>query len=301
MKIAYLILAHANPRHLQRLLKALRSANAGSFVHVDAKSPLADFSDALSGDVVATTQRVPVYWGDFSQIEAILVLVRAALADPRRFDRLVLLSGADYPLRSATAIESFFQQHPDAEFLNRVALPNEPLNKPLSRLTRYEPRVGDPALKKLLIRFLRKAGIIRSRDYRLALGDLKPFAGSEWWALTRAAAEHVVAFADRERKVMAFFEHTVVPDESVIQTILGNSGFSAKIRRNLTYTDWLPGAPSPARMTATHLPLFRSGQGFPEGVSYGGGEMLFARKFGDDDEALVEAMDALIAEREAAT
>lgn len=107
------------------------------------------------------------------------------MADPRRFDRFVLLSGADYPLRSAAAIERFFARNPGKEFINLVAMPADAAGKPLSRLTTYVPR---PGLRKVLTK-VRKPP--RTRDYKAYLGPIVPYAGSTWWALSREAS-HVV-------------------------------------------------------------------------------------------------------------
>jgi len=123
MKIAYLILAHNTPRHLSRLVAALSSESSGFFIHLDRKSNEEDFRNIEGPGVHLAEERVAVYWGDFSQVEATLLILRAALADPRDFDRFVLLSGSDYPLRSASFIEQFFARNADKEFINLVTMP----------------------------------------------------------------------------------------------------------------------------------------------------------------------------------
>ena len=142
MTVAYLVAAHDNPAHLQRLIGALSSPSSKCFVHIDRKSDIEKFHGLRAHDVHITADRRSVYWADFSPIEATLVLLRAAMADPRRFDRFVLLSGADYPLRSAAAIERFFARNPGKEFIDLVAMPADGAGKPLSRLTTYVPRPG---------------------------------------------------------------------------------------------------------------------------------------------------------------
>ena len=98
MKIAYLILAHGSPKHLARLVAALSSNSATFFIHVDRKSDILPFA-AIQGQAIRFSDtRIPVYWGDFSQVEATLTLLRAALDCNAKFERFVLLSGADYPV-----------------------------------------------------------------------------------------------------------------------------------------------------------------------------------------------------------
>jgi hypothetical protein len=101
----------------------------------------------IKGDNISfTKERVPVFRSDFSHIEAILILIQMALSDIHHFDRFVLLSATDYPLRSTSYIERFFESMPDKEFIDLVAMPNEAHGKLISRQTTYHFRPTDPWL-----------------------------------------------------------------------------------------------------------------------------------------------------------
>lgn len=299
MKIAYLILAHNTPKHLQRLITALSSGSSSFFIHLDKKSNIDDFLGIKGNNVHFTRERVPVFWGDFSIVEATLILLRTALADRCNFDRFVLLSGADYPLRSAAYIEQFFESNPNKEFINLVAMPSEVAGKPTSRLTTYKLRPGDRTISKVIRKVLMQVGVLpRKRDYKTYLGDLAPYGGSAWWALSREACDFILTFVKKEIQVVDFFKNTICSDESFFQTILGNSHFRSRIVRNLTYADWSAGESSPAYITEKHLTFFQSTSSFtPDGV-FGGGEMLFARKFSDGSEDLVAKLENQIGENE---
>ena len=295
MKIAYLVLAHNNPEHLRRLISALSSGASSFFIHVDKKSNVDPFLSMEGNNIHLTQERASVFWGDFSQVEAILVLLRSAMADRRRFDRFVLLSGTDYPLRSASSIERFFASKPDQEFINLVAMPSKAAGKAISRLTDYKIRPGDRLISRAIRKALMMAGVLpQKRDYKTYLRDLAPYAGSTWWALSRAACDFILRFVTRETQAVDFFRNTICPDESFFQTILGNSDFRSKIVRNLTYTDWSDGRASPAVMTERHLDFFRATSSFAPDDTYGGGEMLFARKFADGPVDLVAKLDKQI-------
>lgn len=110
MKIAYLVLAHNNPKHLLRLIKSLSSNSSSFFIHIDSKSNLSEFAGIDGGSINFLQDRIPVYWGDFSQVEAILCLIRTALSRPEIYDYFVLLSGVDYPLKSVAYIENFLKK-----------------------------------------------------------------------------------------------------------------------------------------------------------------------------------------------
>jgi hypothetical protein len=290
--IAYLMLVHANPEHLQRLIARLRSDNAVFFLHVDKKTNPGPFVPQQADDVRLVPRPVAVHWGDFSQVEAILKLMTTALA-AGRFERFVLLSGADYPLWPTADINAFFAACPQDEFINIVPMPCEAAGKPLARLTTYTLRPTLSAPRRLALRVLLKARMIpRQRDLRRALGSLQPYGGSTWWALTRAACEYIVQFVQRNPGLVRFFKGTQYADETFVHTILGNSPLRANVRRNLTYTDWSAGGASPANISGTHVDYFRTTKQFAPKDVYGTGPMIFARKFNDGDTALLQRLDA---------
>lgn len=302
MKIAYLILAHDNPSHLRRLVKAITSPSSVCFIHIDKKSNIVDFLPMVSENVILIAERLAVYWGDFSIVEATLVLIRAALTDLRHFDRLVLLSGTDYPLRSVSYIESFFSRHASDEFINLVQMPAKVERKPLNRLTvdwhLQQTSIGE----KILRRIKNRLGIGRTSHYRAYqkyLGHLTPYAGDQWWVLTRAACQYIQTFSEQEPQITGFFTNTLCPDEMFFQIILGNSPFKSKILRNVTYADWRIEGAHPAWISEEHLDdLFRSDLCFKPDDWYGVGQILFARKFSDAHTSLLDSVDRRILEWE---
>lgn len=298
VKIAYLVLAHDNPAHLVRLTRALSSATSSVFVHIDQKSNIVDFAPAKSEKVHLIDDRVPVYWGDFSQVEAILGLLKTALSAPVRFDYFVLLSGTDYPLRSALYVNSYFERYAGQEFIN-VAPMGSPPGKPISRITIYRARPFDPLAVRLPVKLARILKIPLWRRYRSVFGNLIPYGGCTWWALSRPACEYIRSFVDREARIVEFFKHTRCPDEMFFQTILGNSPFKSKVRRNFTYADWSACGSSPADLGQSNLDWFRSSWPVTLDDHYGRGDALFARKFSDSRPDVTDGIDRLVMENEA--
>jgi hypothetical protein len=302
MNIAYLILAHQHPEQLSRLVRQLQTPAADMFVHVDAKVNIGPFMRAVGSHVKFTEKRIPVYWADYSQVDAVLLLIETALAVPRNYDYFVLLSGVDYPLRSAAEIEDFFLRNKGLEFINWVAMPSTLVAKPLSRLTDYKRR---PGLLGWIIgrvrQLLAKLHVIpRERDYRVYLGNLAPYGGSTWWALTRDACDYIQKFAVGNPRLMRFFENTSSPDEMVFQTILANSPFRSSMRRNITYTDWSKGGNSPSPIRDQHVAMFRANPIVrAEEGAYVAGEFLFCRKV--MDAATSDQLAVMIQQRDAVT
>jgi hypothetical protein len=299
MKIAYLILAHNTPRHMQRLIGALDSPNATFVVHVDAKSDIAAFrvSD-LRANVRYLADRVPVYWGEFSMVAATFRLIEEGLKQSP--DYLCLISGSDYPLRAPSYIEDFFARHHGREFMNLVAVPSDTVDKPIGRVADY--CLQTPFNARVVNRVVRRinaatARIGITRDYSKTLKELVPYAGSSWWALTAAACRHILSFVAERPDIVRFMQNVPNPDESFFQVVIGNSRFAGAVTRNLTFTDWSRPGCAPAIIDMEHVHSFMQCDRLVADDAYGCGELLFARKFTDDSAPVTDFIDANLANR----
>lgn len=298
LKVAYLIAAHANPRHFGRLVRTLTSADTACFVHVDAKAPIEPFRREAGDRVVFCSERHRVYWGEFSQVQATLAMLTEALRDPRRFDYFVLLSGADYPLGPPEQINAFLLANQGCEFINTVPMPSAKASKNLDRLTRYKVLSGRLLTwpEKALRRLVKRTRFIPvERDVERGLEGLAPYAGSSWWALTRESCEHLVQFIEERPRFVRFFQNAWYPDEAFFQTIVANSPKRSAIRHNLTFTDWGAGGPHPAKIGEQHIELFRQPHILVQDGVYGDGEVFFARKFDDASAPILDPLDDVIA------
>jgi hypothetical protein len=297
MKIAYLITAYDNPAHLHRLLRAIVTPNSAAYVHVDAKFDSAPFERIRLPGVHFVKPRVAVYWGEFTMVEAILRLIESALASAESFEYFVLISGTDYPIRPIAELEAFLQANAGTQFINIVKMPDEDASKPLTRLRHYKVLSGNPLAipLKIVRRALIRAGLLSAhRSYEAVLLGREPYAGSTWWALTRDACRYVLDFVAREASFVRFYRNTWFPDEGMIHTIIGNSPFAARMRRNLTYTDWTARGPHPEPIGPKHIRRFIEEPALVSDDRYGPGEVFFARKFSDATAALVDELDARI-------
>jgi len=301
MNLAYLVLAHHQPQHLARLIRTLNSPGTRFFVHLDGRAPMRDFTSIAGRNVSFCDRRTRIHWGEFSIVQATLDLMGFAMAAAPLHDRFVLLSGADYPLRSNEYIQNYLAQHPEAEFMNLVTVPDERVGKSLERVTTHRVLAASGPVGRRIRKAASAVGIPvdRQRDFRKYLDPLTPCAGSMWWALSRDACAHILNFARSETRVMRFFHGTVIPDELVFQTILGNSPFRENVRRNLTYTDWSGGGVHPSYIDESHVSYFEGCDRVTAAGVYGEGEMLFARKFREGSGALLDRMDAMIRRKDA--
>ncbi len=78
MKIAHLMLVHNNPRLQDRGTRTLSSKGCAFFIHVDQKANIREFSGICGDNIFFSEQRIPVYWGEFSQVDATIRLLICA-------------------------------------------------------------------------------------------------------------------------------------------------------------------------------------------------------------------------------
>jgi hypothetical protein len=298
MNLAYLVLAHNTPNHLCKLIDALNSSNVQFFIHIDAKSNNSLFKQKINHQNVAFIRdRVSVYWGEFSTIKATINLIREALNSQHKFDYLILISGSDYPLKSASYINDYFAQRAGAEFINLVEMPNQEVSKLLDRLYKYQPQtLYNNSCYRIVMRIFSAVinKVLRwKRDYKKGLGNLKPYGGSQWWALSADACHYILSFVETNPKTVKFFQNTLTPDEIFFQTIIGNSKFREKVAKNLTFTQW-QGVEHPELINMEQLQTLKEMDKIMEDNIYGSGELLFARKFKDESSELTNFIDSWI-------
>jgi len=244
IRLAALVLAHEHPDLVARLIGRLAEACETIVLHWDAKSDqaaldreLARLPEAVRGRVLASP-RIAVEWGDWSVVEATLGAIGTLIDSGRAFDFALLLSGSDYPIRSAAELRAFLTAHPMSEFIEAV----DPLRKrwvagglnqeryryhhPFNWRTR-------PLLHHQAWTWQKRLGLVRG----LPRG-LQPALGSQWWALTAATLAWVHERA-RDRALQRFFRTVWIPDEMFIQTLVRSSPASARIAgRTLTHVQF---------------------------------------------------------------
>lgn len=223
MKIAHLILVHNNPDQLLRLVDRLHHPQAYIFVHVDAKADLSSFS--LIRDIERVNfikNRVACRWAGFSLVQAELNGFEEILNFGVEFDYVNLLSGSDYPIKSANFVHEFLSRNPGKIFM-RFEKVGEQWKEQEWRTEKYyldEFRVAEKLLPGR--RFLQKV-------LNVILPKRKPpvevYGRSQWFTIAPLYLRFVFERIRDDRRLLAFFKYTWAPDEFFFQTILYNSDF----------------------------------------------------------------------------
>ncbi len=232
MRIAYVILAHQLPQQLVRLVRRLDTPNALFFVHVNRRSDDAVYEAARAGlaelDNVVFLRRHKLYWGGFGHVRATLEGLDELYRRSAQFDYVALLTGQDYPIKPASAIERTLGDSGGRSFMAYDRLPGG-WEDGMKRITHWHSRrIGVPRGWHL------ELPIRRRLPQRLV-----PYGGSSYWWLSREAVDYVRGFVAEHPRFVRFFEHVDVPDEIFFHTILMNSPLrEAVVNDELRHVDW---------------------------------------------------------------
>jgi hypothetical protein len=236
MTIAYLILAHAHPEQLIRMMARLRVPGTTFAVHVDGRAEASVRAEvarcAAEHDDVLLAEPQRCYWGTYALVQATLECIGVLLASGRAFDYAVLLSGQDYPIKRPEHVANFFAEKQGAQFIEAF---------PLDAPNRWTPQGGR---FQAMARVNRYTWTVRSRILQLPLPrrfplGWRPHGGSQWWALSREALLWVLQTLRESPRVTRYFRHTFIPDEAMFQTMLANSPFAERMSaETLHYIDW---------------------------------------------------------------
>lgn len=273
--VAYIVSAYKLPRQLDRLVRRLEGPGVTFTVHVDRKTPRRVYEEMVSRtrdlDVVFVPRHVS-HWGGFGHVRTSLKGIDRLVKERVPFDYAVLLTGQDYPLRSAAGIAAFLRHARQRSFMKHYPLPYPP----------WGARGGLDRIEDWHLITFRRLHLALPLQRRLPLG-LNPYGGGAYWCLTREAVEYVHGFIREHPEYVRFFEHVLVPDELFFQTIILNSDLRYSVENDhLRYLDWSR-EPAPATLEVRDLPkLLASGK-------------LFARKFDETvDAEIIDLLDAHI-------
>jgi len=225
MKKAYIILAHKNPDQLHALVDRLSDGKSEFFIHIDLKSPLYKerriLTEALS---ITLVDSISTAWGTMGLVQATLEAMKKIKMTGKQFEKIILLSGQDYPVKTNEEIDSFYQSSPHRIFLDFSILPN---------YTKWKTGGGSYRIEKYFFgySFVEKYAA-RSLNFlasflpflKRRFDSVRHFYGSQWFTIDMYSLNFIVDYVAQNPDYLAFHQHTFAPDELFFQTILLNSG-----------------------------------------------------------------------------
>jgi hypothetical protein len=285
MKLAIVVLAHDRPKQLAMLLSVLRHPQVCLYLHVDRRSELAPIATALADAGVREVellQRHATAWGSVQLVDAALEGLVRGVKD--ECDYFTLISGQDFPLRPMEEILAFFEKAGSRSYLENFPLPTPRWRfEGRDRTDFYTytlrgrretciPRGEDTSFFNWKGRVLNEMLRVRTtlKPTRHFPSYVHPFGGSQWWNLSRAAADYILDFIDDHPDYRRYHEHTLAPDELFFQSILRGTNFAGEheiIDDTLRFMRWPEKESHPRVLTMDDLPAILES------------ESLFGRKF----------------------
>jgi len=226
MKLLFVILAHDRPEEAAELAAALTegATDARAIIHFDARADAALYDRLQAATagferVELVEDRVATPWGEWGLVQAPLNAMAQVRASGWAPDRALLLSGACLPCRPVKALERFFVENPEREFIEvapptwiQGGLREERYEHwfPFNKQTQHTIHHNFNKLQRIF-------GIKRKVPEGLI-----PRFGSQWWALTWATCEALLDHAEAHPDHMRWFRWCWIPDEMAIQTLVGH-------------------------------------------------------------------------------
>jgi hypothetical protein len=102
IRIAVMMLVHKNENQVNRLINHL-SKGFDVYIHIDKRSSLKIYTQ----ENIFVYKKYKTYWGSFNQIIATLYLLKKA--HRKKYDRYILISGQELPIKTNTEIKIFFR------------------------------------------------------------------------------------------------------------------------------------------------------------------------------------------------
>jgi hypothetical protein len=294
-KIAYSVLVHKNPKQVSRLIKNIYSTS--DFFHINifgnnsSEETWNNELEKFKGSNFLVSFNYGKAWGTFQLVDAMLDSMQKF--DCFEYDYLINLSGQCYPLKSVDSIKSFLHKKSLA-YLEQFKMPTdapkgwgkrggldrleysyyknpflilfEKVYNTISRSSKYDAR-----------------GLIKiPRINRRIPHNLEPYGGSMWFCLTKKHVDFILEYLKDKPDLIAFFKHSLIPDELFFHTILMNSHLKGTVSNdNLRYIDWTKkGVSLPATLTVEDEDKLLTSS------------KLFARKFDIElDEHILDLID----------
>ncbi|HVC69134.1 MAG TPA: beta-1,6-N-acetylglucosaminyltransferase [Acidimicrobiales bacterium] len=306
-RVVYVIFSHRRPVQVERLVaRILALSPSGQVVlHHDPRVEPMTWKEPPGARVHMVEPR-PMDWGGFTMVAA-TARVLEHVEETFDYDWCAVISGQDYPARNLATWEQELarggsdyllsaqevnfdprrrrRQLVEDEYYVRYAYRWRPLGRTPKAVVPIANRLANlvgagPVLLTRPFKGRHRLGVARSTPFG---PDWRCFKGSQWMAMSRAAVRHILEVMDSRRDLARYYATTLVPDESFLQSILGNAGHLRRCDQRLTFTLWAgSGAAHPNTLTSTEVPAaLASG-------------CAFARKLDIDvDPAALDALDTL--------
>jgi Core-2/I-Branching enzyme len=280
MRVAHIILANGNAGQIERMIRKLAHPEFDFYIHLDRKLDEEGFTHlARLPNAFFIENRIDVTRDGYSLLRTILAATSYVLNTGKDYHYINLLSGQDYPIKSAAYIYDFLNAHQRYSFVSYDE------DHRTSWWKDFPPRYESYHLTefnfwgKSKIQAILNA-VLPKRKFPL---KVKLYGGNKgaWWILRSDVAKYLVHKVENNLKLQKFLKWCRSADEFVVPTLLMNSSFKSSIvNNNFRYIDWTERRSDLENLLLADLDEFRQA------------EIWFAGKFDSRvDEAILTAID----------
>lgn len=275
MKQAFLIIAHSDFKHLQRLISAIDNECADIYIHIERKVRYVPAFESKKSKIHIISDRIHVIWGDITQIKVQYILLKSAMAggDYTRFN---IISGTHYPLLRIEEIVSKLNSYGSAAALQPIAVSKDEMKMKLGHYHYFLTHLSSKIYwLNRLYHYLWRAFMypqrrfFRCRDFSYAGEKM-----SQWCSLSKEA---VIRILSVEKYILHKFRHTFCSDEFFICSALKGSPIEVRKCDSLLFTDFK--SCSPVILTESDFGRLKESG------------CMFARKFNDKSDGIIKLIN----------
>lgn len=219
---AFIITAHHQPSLLARIMRVLEADNHYFFIHINKRSgDLSPFLESTKGiRNVKFVDRIKIYHGDVSQINATLIMLKTALDSGVEFSYFHQISGQDYPMRSNQQFDEFFEGKTESFmfFDNWNAFPKKMLAKRIRNKMQFRPKTIESNWKYRLFYMLGMPQII---GFFMKREKFENFAsGSDWFSFHMSVVDYILEYNQKHPDYLCQFVNMSSPSENYFHMML---------------------------------------------------------------------------------
>lgn len=284
-RTAFILQIHKNPDQVNKFINQLISNDlADVFIHIDKKNyEKLSGSIVKSANVIILKQSVNCEWGDISQVDATIMLLREVVASQKNYDFVCLRSGQDLLVKDG--YKEFLLNNKEKIFLNIREMDKEILGFmriKWPKITRKRYTTTHPLrIYRRILLNLFKMGINIFPNKNNFPKEYSFYKGSQWFSIPYDVAKYIIDFLEDNAWYYRFFVDSLVPDESFFHTLIMNSHYKDQVfDNNHMYLKWgetLRERNSPQNITSKDIKIIEESKDY------------FARKFDEQiDNSIVE-------------
>lgn len=225
-KHAYLIVANSNLLVLRTCLRMIDDARNDIYLLLDKKAGIReDIIESLKGEVILSkmivSNSLSINWGGYSQIEAVLVLLKSALSSGIEYRYLHFFQGSDLPIKTQDEIHHFFDNCRGQQFIS--------VEKSRSMMAESKCWYRHFFCHN---RFYRKNRMMKALNFAFVYlqkglhirynTDIKLYQGSALFSITKGFAEYL---SKNEEEIHRRFRWSLAADECFVQTMAMKSEY----------------------------------------------------------------------------